>query len=46
MFGFFGLDPIHWVIIAVMGLLCFGTPITIIVLLIMLARKKGGEEQN
>ena len=46
MFGFFGLDPIHWIIIAVVGLIVIGMPITIIILLVMLRKQKSGGEKE
>jgi hypothetical protein len=46
MFGFFGLDPIHWIIIAIVGLIVIGMPITIIILLVMLRKQKSGGEKE
>jgi hypothetical protein len=46
MFGFFGLDPIHWIIIALVGSILIGIPIIIVVLSMVRGKRTGGGEKD
>jgi hypothetical protein len=46
MFAFFGLDPIHWLIVAVVGLTLFGAPVLVIVLLLSQRRRSAGSSHT
>jgi hypothetical protein len=42
MFAFFGLDPIHWLILLVMGLVVIGVPVLVVALVLSQQRRAAG----